>query len=662
MAQGHFIKEACVLLDKFRADRRCPDALQDLQNVDDPPRKFVLDVVSGCIEHKKMLDVVVNAFYGQNRNWLSKSDRNQFVIVCYLVTFALDELGLQEFGNIVETLGIKKMHLFLNFFFSNLTSWIQEEWSGVYEADFVEKQWILPLLGWRPEINILMDQLAAKISRRSQVKKAKVKTTQPQEFTLTKPKPRPRPRPLPQPELIPQQEKFKPVPKSTYTDPNELQILEEIKEKNHEKAEDRLYEANKKQFRCVNPEKSEHTKKVIAQIEQDLDSKLKFNSFHSSGLPPSIKADSCSVKLNNAAILRREALNDRQVEEELQRIERLLQGAREPSSFLQWQREMLERDLQEKLPMIERRRLEARIGGEEAALVRQRITERNQKAAQLKKEETAQLMQKYAEKRMQEEKELRDLVRHVAEGHKNSKAAKEKIQKLKQNIVKEVSEQSQELLRQALEEQQEELCRKYQIIREIHSIESLPRIRPNNFRDTETAGHELLGEMSLAELKERLALLRQAERAEQEERRGHILEEKQRRKQEMLEKLDTIELHRRVLAKAAANRKEEKKAKQEFLQQVVAQDETVLALRKKLEEKKLERKRLKQNEKSQACKRTTAHTGTHSEVSTNRAGSEAVSDAVNDMSVSFCQESLKVQSWEELERSLARYIQDDSPS
>uniref|UniRef100_A0A3Q3EZB0 Cilia and flagella associated protein 99 n=1 Tax=Kryptolebias marmoratus TaxID=37003 RepID=A0A3Q3EZB0_KRYMA len=609
-----------------------------LQNVDDPPRKFVLDVVSGCIEHKKMLDVVVNAFYGQNRNWLSKSDRNQFVIVCYLVTFALDELGLQEFGNIVETLGIKKMHLFLNFFFSNLTSWIQEEWSGVYEADFVEKQWILPLLGWRPEINILMDQLAAKISRRSQVKKAKVKTTQPQEFTLTKPKPRPRPRPLPQPELIPQQEKFKPVPKSTYTDPNELQILEEIKEKNHEKAEDRLYEANKKQFRCVNPEKSEHTKKVIAQIEQDLDSKLKFNSFHSSGLPPSIKADSCSVKLNNAAILRREALNDRQVEEELQRIERLLQGAREPSSFLQWQREMLERDLQEKLPMIERRRLEARIGGEEAALVRQRITERNQKAAQLKKEETAQLMQKYAEKRMQEEKELRDLVRHVAEGHKNSKAAKEKIQKLKQNIVKEVSEQSQELLRQALEEQQEELCRKYQIIREIHSIESLPRIRPNNFRDTETAGHELLGEMSLAELKERLALLRQAERAEQEERRGHILEEKQRRKQEMLEKLDTIELHRRVLAKAAANRKEEKKAKQEFLQQVVAQDETVLALRKKLEEKKLERKRLKQNEKSQACKRTTAHTGTHSE------------------------ESLKVQSWEELERSLARYIQDDSPS
>lgn len=70
-----------------------------------------------------------------------------------------------------------------------------------------------------------------------------------------------------------------------------------------------------------------------------------------------------------------------------QRIEQLLQGAREPSAFLQWQRGMLKRDCQEKLPMIERRRLEARIGGEEVALIRQQIVEQNQKAAQLKKEE-----------------------------------------------------------------------------------------------------------------------------------------------------------------------------------------------------------------------------------------------------------------------------------
>lgn len=108
-------------------------------------------------------------------------------------------------------------------------------------------------------------------------------------------------------------------------------------------------------------------------------------------------------------------------------------------------------------------------------------------------------------------------------------------------------------------------------------MESLPRSRLHHFNDTEVsgftqtrlafvcrgelipssrqaAGHGLLGEMSLAELKERLALLKQERRAEQEERRGHILEEKQRKKQEMLETLDTIELYSRELAKAAADR------------------------------------------------------------------------------------------------------------
>lgn len=35
---------------------------------------------------------------------------------------------------------------FLSFFFTNLTTWIQEEWSSIYDAAYVEEQWIGPLL------------------------------------------------------------------------------------------------------------------------------------------------------------------------------------------------------------------------------------------------------------------------------------------------------------------------------------------------------------------------------------------------------------------------------------------------------------------------------------------------------------------------------------
>ncbi|KAM9842948.1 cilia- and flagella-associated protein 99 [Aulostomus maculatus] len=631
---GSLVKEAIVLLDEFTAGTQClDDFLEDISKdlqMETAHRNFILDVVSGCIEHKKLLDVVINSFCGLNWKWLSKNDRSHFVVICYLTTFALDDIGLQVFGNVVRSLDVKKIHTFLSFFFTNLTTWIQEEWNSIYDAAFVQEHLIGPLLRWRPQIDMLMDELAVK-SDQSQLKKASIKTTKPQEFALTKPKPQA----LPMPELIPQQEKHKPAPKSTHRAPKEMQRrIEEIKLRNRQKTEELLYEANRKQFRCANPQKSERTKNVMSQIREDLDSKLKFSSFHSSGSPSGSKSNSWPIKLNSAAILRQGALYDRQVQEELQRMERLVEGAREPSSFLQWQKETRKKDLQEKLAQIERRRLEGRISYEEAAMARARIMERNQKTAQLKKEETAQLMQKYAEKRLQEEKELRDLVQQVSEGHKNSKTAKEKLQKFKQNIVKEVSEQSRELLSKALEEAQADLSRKFEIIREIHAVESLPPIRVKTFDDTETAGHTLLGEMSLAELRERLSLLREARQRELQEKRELIMEEKQNKKQLLLEQLDTISLQQRMLAQTGAIRSEEMKEERKA-EPAVSPDETVLALQRKLEEKQQERQRLKQTEsnKAKVCELTAAQT-----------------------------DRLTEESWKDLELKLERHIQNNPPS
>ncbi|KAF7666453.1 hypothetical protein LDENG_00108820 [Lucifuga dentata] len=633
---GFLVKKATVLLDEFSAGRECLDdfmeeASETLQNVDTMDKKFILDIVSGCIEHKKLLDIVINVFYDQNGKCLSKRDRNQFVIICYLATFALDDLGLQNFSSIVKSLDIKKMYTFLSFFFSNLTKWIQWEWSHICDATYLEKNWIVPLLRWRPEINILMDQLVAKMSSGSQVKKASMKATKPQEFSLTKPKPRP----LPLPELIPQLEKHKPVPDSTYNAPKEMQTMEELKQRNHQKAEELLYEANMKQFQCLKPEKSEHTKKVISQIQEDLDSRLKFDSFNSSGLPASHKmTNNWPIKLNSTAVLRQRALCNREAEKELQRLEHLIKGEGEPSSFLQWQKEMREKDILEELAKIECRRLEGRISSDKAAMARTYRMEHNQKAAQLKKEETAQLMRSYAKKRLQEEKQMRDLVQQVAEGHKNLKAAKRKLQEFKQNIVKEVSMQSQALLHQALEEAQAELSRKFELIREIRAIESVPHLRSKFFDDTETGGHGLMGEMSLAELKERLALLKEAQQSEQQERRMRVLEEKQSKKQLLWDSMDAINLHKKALAQAAAIRRKEEKEARLDVQQAVAQDETVLALKKKLEETKQECQRLKETESLGKAK-----------------GSGQVRNGTDN----------KVKSWEELEEKLQLQIQREAP-
>lgn len=48
--------------------------------------------------------------------------------------------------------------------------------------------------------------------------------------------------------------------------------------------------------------------------------------------------------------------------------------------------------------------------------------------------QTAELMRRYAEKRLEEEKEIKELVQLVADGHKNTKAAKERLQEMKKQI------------------------------------------------------------------------------------------------------------------------------------------------------------------------------------------------------------------------------------
>ncbi|XP_053488505.1 cilia- and flagella-associated protein 99 [Ictalurus furcatus] len=601
MNYKELVREAIKLLDMYEPDKQCmdtfiEDSIKTLGNRPSAEQIFITDTVYGCIVHRKLLDIVIKVFYDQEGKYFLKADRNHFVVVAYLAMFTLEDLGLEQFSTIIRSLDSSKMYKFLSFFFNvtNLTTWIHGEWSKLYDATYVERKWIVPLLRWQSEIEGLLEYLEKKITRGSQLKKFPKKSTEPQEFDLTRPKPRS----LPAPELIPQQEKPKPVPASTHRAPKEPLVLEDIKQKNYLKAQKVLYETNTQQFRCANPQKSEKTKNKMSQIQQNREAKLKFDSVYSSGTPATHKTNTLPIRLNTTAILREGALCKRRMEEELKRFESLMQGASEPSAFLQWQEEMKEKDMQEELAQLVRRRLEGKISHEEAWLARQRVLELNQQKALLKKEETAQLMHRYAEKRLQEEKEMKELVQLVADGHKNSKAAKLKLQEIKKHIVKEVSEQSQELLRQALEEAQAELSRKFELIREIRAIESVPHLTHKFMDDTETGGHELLCEMSLLELRERLARLKEEEQREQEKMKQRILEEKQGKGQLLLEQLDTITACRTAAGRATTQKKEKKMRLK--VEEVVSKYESLVDLQKTLEMKQQERQKRKENEKGKS--------------------------------------------------------------
>ncbi|XP_009700715.1 PREDICTED: cilia and flagella associated protein 99, partial [Cariama cristata] len=582
VSHGKHIAIIVQQLNKFNPENQSvEDFLNEsakmLQTLNVTEEKFVLDTLAGCIEYKSLLDVVVNAFFVRDGRYCLISERHLYIVICYLATFQLEELGLQNFSRIVKSLDTAKMQKFLRFFFNALylNTWIKDEWSQFYDSLYVKENWIDPLLRWQPKVQQLIEQLTEKLNNHTTTVKTS-KVTQPKEFNLTVPKRRAIPIPLP----IPVLEKRPPVPPSTYKPPKEKKQLEEIKTKNRRKAEDLLLKANANRFRCatMKSEKGENT-------HDSMKSKPAFQAQKIQS-----KIDNIPIKLNAAAILREGALYQRKVEQELKRIENLLRGARDPSEFLEWQKQMRGKDLEEQLAEIECRRLQGKLSHEEAVLAHQYVIQENKKKADLMREEKAELMHQYAEKRLQEQKEMRELVEQVMEGHKNAKQAQIKLQKYKQQIVQEVCEENRELLRQALEEEEEKLRKRYELIQQIRAIESLPSVRHKFVDLTETGGHGLICEMSIVELRERLALLREAQKAAEEEKRDQIIHEKQAKEQLLLDKLDQISLFRAELGRAAALKQEEKKRKSQSGQRPL-KDERILNLQKKIVEKKMERKK-----------------------------------------------------------------------
>ncbi|XP_071493877.1 cilia- and flagella-associated protein 99-like [Diadema antillarum] len=547
-------------------------------------QSFITEVFAGCVRHGRIMEVVVKAFYVRDGRNCLRADKNLYTVLCYLALYRLDELGMANFRKFIRSQDVNKMHKFLAFSFNEtyLTTWMKDEWTKIYESSYVQVELVSPILRWLPEIGDLVEQLADKLANKSATRQKTKTPTDIKPFNLTQP----RPRSVPVPEVIPKVKKSKPVPKSTYVGPREDSLVQEAKERNRKRAEETLLTAAKSQFSCANTEKSEKTRVRQAAILQEEESKLQFNKVKARKPPQSVTSN-VPIKLNMAAILREGQLYQKKEEDEMKKLEMLEAGAKDATQFLDWQTAMRQRDTEEQLAEIERRRLEGKLSHEEAILARQALIKDNKEKVQVMKKEAEKMMAEYVDRRMKEEEVMKQVVEDIISGHQNAKQAKVKVQEYKKKIVEEVSGESKELLRQALEEAEAEMRRKIDLIQQIRALEAAPKDRTKLIDWTATAGHALLSEMSIAELNERLSLMRISREEERETKRDEILGAKEAKDRLLMDKLQQISKHRAAEGHLAAMKLENKrKAK---LEKEELKDAKLLDLQARLEQRKQER-------------------------------------------------------------------------
>lgn len=587
------------LLDQFDPENNSPDhfvsdAAKDYKTEDEVEQTFLVEVLSGCLYYRPLLNVIVNGFYVRDGKTFLRLDWNLYAVICYLVTFRLKELGLKDFTKFINSQDKHKMHKFLKFFFDagNLNTWIKDEWCQLYDVAYVTEKLIDPLLSWQPDIKVIIEHLANTLANKVVHKKESQPVTVPNEFNITKPKPRS----IPMPEGILQVEVQRKIPSSTYTPPKEKEMLKEIKKKNHLLAEEHLLEANTAQFRCAITEESSDKRRIISEILMEKEAKMRRAPSKARQVPQQM-AEHIPIKLNTATILRENAIYKQKLKEELERIDLILEGGHDPVMFEESQRKKDEELKQHKLADVERRRLEGKIFFEQSILAREaRFDEKRRKAAQ-QKEQAAELLQKYNEIRLQEKKQMKAQVEQVLQGHKDSKEQKRKIQDYKQKKAKEMNTEMEEILQQVMEKNNDENKKKTQLIREIRAKLTAPSIKQNFLDLSKPAGYDLLDEMSLMELRERLGLMREERIKEEEDRRDRILHEKQTRERVLLDKLEQISLHREAMSKKAVLKRREKELKKRKLSKFLTNNQQLTELKAKLEEKKKESDKLLQMQK-----------------------------------------------------------------
>ncbi|XP_032348634.1 cilia- and flagella-associated protein 99 isoform X4 [Camelus ferus] len=588
---GKCIETVIKQLDQFKPEKDSPEQFLEtvstsLQTLSPQKQAFILEILSGCLEYRKLLTIVVDAFYLRDGRLCLWADYSLFEVICYLATFQLEKLGLQLFRDIVKSQPVHKVCKFLRFFFNplNLGSWIKDEWSLVYETAYVRENWIDPLTRWQPEVQELINQLQGLLTNQSPLSKTKAKVTEPKEFNLTAP----RPRTIPVPEPVPEVAKTKPVPRSTYQPPKEQHLLEMTKRYNRWKAEELLLRANIEERQCAAsrargaPPLQDSRKKLQRRFLPRILKTPKLTFYKSNNNAP--------VKLNTAAILREGALYQRQVEKELQRVDRLVDGAGDFSGFLEWQKKMQAKDQAEQLAAGQCRRLQGKLSHEEAVLARQQVVQEKKQKADRKKAETAELMQQCAERRLQEERSMKELVEQVMETQKNVKAAQTKLLKGRRQTVQEVIEESRELLQRSAEAAREEHRRRFELISQLRALETQPTRRDKLVDLTQIPSYGLEGEMSVVELRERLALLKETQQRKEEEKRDQIIQGKRAKSRELQNTVEQIALCRAAMGRSAALRWEEKEV-QSAAQRAPSQDERVLELQRRIQEKAAERRR-----------------------------------------------------------------------
>lgn len=520
----------------------------------------------------------MSQFYNDMAASVLRADYTIYLILAYLTLFRLEELTFPQYRKFIESQEPDKMNVFLAYVFdvSHLADTVKWDWLKIYDLEHVENAMIRPISEHAGEAEgFRMDILAAASGLESERNApgsdegavSKRHLTIPVSPRLTKPAPRA----VPAPDKIAQEVVAGKEPR--YLERTSVEQIES------EKAARRALEFEKttKKYTesSIQPFAFHETRSVARVSRRDAEQKnaaqLLFETKSTQARAAPKAATKAEFRMNTAAYMREDSLYKRKQEDEVKLIEAYESELRDSTEYYRWQSEMRERDKQGRLEQVERVRTLAKLSAEEAQQAMDKQRRNNAEIASRIKAESAEMQKQLSLESEMHRQMNQQLVKEVIQvrehapkeaQYKMLEQRKERHGAIREDMKAKLAEREAE----AKTEQEERLERAKQ-------LKALREVRPtrvNVFDPTESIGVGLLDEMSLVELKERLAVNRVHEEERELQLRHDIILSRQKKELNLRKRIENVE---RVRAAAMSSNKDarEKQRTKEAAEEEAAQ-------------------------------------------------------------------------------------------
>lgn len=464
-------------------------------------------------KHEPFLEKIADNFL--NRYKLRRVSKINIEVLLYFIIFALNQTNDRIILN-VDMFYINRLLIYLidednHLLFTKIAC-------KLFENNYVLEQIMYPLLNKSEQIQEILerneDEESKRIFRRN--------VTIPKEFNCFK---RVYKRPPAPPVNTPERSRRpkNKLPKfNEFADPTLPRKLEEQFEKNRERARHLLEQAQKVPYRLVELKRRKSP------------SPLKTKLFKANKIPPKKQVE---IKGNLTSTLREGSRLIKEQENEIKKIDEIIKGGSNAAAMEQMEMEMRRKEQQKEIEDIERKRLQCLITYEEAILAKRRLLSQNKEKMRKSKEAKRELQKKIEQWRKEEREKIKAFVEKSHKIKEDAKESEKKLQEERHEQVRMQQYETKQLLRKAYEEQKQELARKVKLIEEIRTLHQIrTNMNVKQFDPTDCPNFGLLCQMSIAELQERVALVKIEMKEQLEEKRKRVL----RRKEQQQEMLDNV--------------------------------------------------------------------------------------------------------------------------